>query len=181
LAIAIDLAALHGSGTLQPVGIAGTTGIGTVALAANAQALGNATAYPALVSLEATVAGSNADAGALAFLMRPSHRGSLRTSTRFASTDTPVWEPMSNQCVGYRSEVTNQIATNLTTGTATTICSAIFFGNWQDLLIASFGSTDLVVDPYTAGANGVVRLYARRWCDIGVRHPASFAILGGIL
>lgn len=183
LAIAIDLAALHGTGTGQPTGIASTTGIGTVALAANGLALGNATAYPALVSLESAVASANADNGSLGYLMRPAHRGSLRTAARFANSDTPVWDPRAGGVPvnGYRAEVSNQIATNLTTGTATAICSAIFFGNWNELLIGSFGSTDLVVDPYSAGANGVVRLYARRWVDIGVRHPASFAVLGGIL
>lgn len=181
LGIAIDLAALHGTGSGQPTGIAATTGIGTVTLAANALALGNTTAYPAMVSLETTVATANADVGSLAYLMRPGHRGALRTSARFANSDTPVWDPATNRVNGYRAEVTAQIATNLTTGTATTICSAIFFGNWNDLLIGNFGSTDLVVDPYTAGANGVVRLYARRWVDIGIRHPASFAMLGGIL
>lgn len=179
LALAIDLAALHGGGSTEPIGIAGTQGINTVALAASGLALGNSTAYPALVSLESLIASDNADVASMGYLMRPAHRGALKTNTRFASTDTPVWED--GQVNGYRAEVTNQIATNLTTGTATTICSAIFFGNWNDLLIASFGSTDLVVDPYTAGANAVVRLYARRWVDIGVRHPESFAVLGGIL
>jgi HK97 family phage major capsid protein/HK97 family phage prohead protease len=181
LAIAIDLAALHGSGSGQPTGIAQTVGINTVALKADGQLLGNTTAFPALVSLESEVAADNADSGSLAYLMRPAHRGALRVASRFASTDTPVWDPATNRVNGYRAEVTNQIATNLTTGTATTICSAVFFGNWNELLIANFGSTDLVVDPYTAGANGVVRLYARRWVDIGVRHPQSFAMLGGIL
>lgn len=179
LALAIDLAALHGAGTNEPVGIAGTSGINTVALAANGLALGNATAYPALVSLESLIAADNADVANMAYLIRPGHRGALKTNTRFSSTDTPVF--MDGMINGYRAEVSNQIAVNLTTGTATTICSAIFFGNWSDLIVASFGSTDLVVDPYTAGANGVVRLYARRWCDIGVRHPESFAVLGGIL
>ena len=181
LAIAIDLAAIHGSGSGQPTGIVNTSGIATVALSASGLALGNTTAFPAMVSLESLIAGGNADVGALAYLMRPGHRGALRTSARFASSDTPVWDPANNRVNGYRAEVTNQIATNLTTGTATTICSAIIFGNWNELLIASFGSTDLVVDPYSAGANGVVRLYARRWCDIGTRHPASFAVLGGVL
>ena len=179
LALAIDLAALHGAGTAEPVGIVGTTGINTVALSANGLALGNATAYPALVSLESLIAADNADVSTMGYLVRPAHRGALKTNTRFASTNTPVWED--GQINGYRAEVTNQIATNLTTGTATTLCSAIFFGNWNDLLIASFGSTDLVVDPYTAGANAVVRLYARRWVDIGVRRPESFALLGGLL
>lgn len=181
LAIAIDLAALHGGGTAEPVGIAGTTGINTVALNSAGLALGNATAYPFLVSLETEVATDNADLGSLAYLMRPSHRGSLRTTAMFASTATPVWDPATNRVNGYRAEVSNQIATNLTTGTATTICSAIFFGNWNEVLIASFGSTDLVVDEITAAANRVVRLYAHRYADIGLRHPASFCVGGGIL
>ena len=181
LAIAIDLAAIHGTGSGQPTGIVNTTGINTVALASNGLALGNSTAYAAMVSLESLVAASNADTGSLAYLMRPGHRGALRTQQRFSNTDSPVWNPLDNKVNGYRAEVSNQIATNLTTGTATTICSAIIFGNWNDLLIASFGSTDLVIDPYSAGSNGVVRLYARRWCDISPRHPASFAVLGGVL
>jgi HK97 family phage major capsid protein len=199
IGIAIDLAALHGTGSTQPTGIIGTSGIGSVALATNGQILGGAaaaTAYPAMVSLETLVSAANADQGALAYLMRSSHRGSLRIAQRFASTDSPVWTNYiagpgvipgngSNDGIvnGYRAAVTNQIATNLTTGTATTITSPIFFGNWNELLIGQFngGATEIIVDPYTAGANAVVRLYARHWIDIGVRHAASFAVLGGIL
>lgn len=179
LAIAIDLAALHGTGSGQPTGIIATTGIGSVLLATDGLAINNTTAYPAMVSLESVVATANADQGALAYLMRPTIRGALKTTVRFASTNTPVWEK--GEVNGYRAEVTNQVSKLLTTGTATTISTPVFFGNWNELIVANFGSTDLVVDPYTAGANGVVRLYARRWVDIGLRHPASFAVLGGVL
>jgi HK97 family phage major capsid protein len=188
LGLAIDLAALHGTGSGQPTGIAGTTGIGTVTLATNGQALGNSTAYPALVSLETALGNANADAGTnMAYLMRATHRASLKTQARFSNTDTPVFQSVPGSldgiCNGYRAAVTNQIATNLTTGTATTICSAIFFGNWSEVLIGQFngGAIDMVVDPYTLAVNGVVRLIARQWVDIAVRHAASFAVLGGIL
>ena len=182
IALAIDLAALHGSGSGQPTGIINTSGIGSVAAKADGVLLATnaATNYPQLVSLESLVAASNADVGSMAYLMRPGHRGALKGVQRFSSTDSPVFSP-DGMVNGYKAAVSNQILTNLTTGTATTICSAIFFGNWNELLIASFGSADLVVDPYSAGANGVVRLYARRWCDIGVRHAASFSVLGGVL
>lgn len=187
IALAIDLAALHGTGSGQPTGIANTTGINTVTLASNGQVLGNSTAYPAMVSLESAVASANADQGALAYLGRSSHAASLKTVQRFANTDSPVLETttgpdgVQHRVNGYRWAASNQIATNLTTGSATTICSAIFFGNWNDLIIANFGATDLVVDPYVLAVNGVVRVIARRWTDIAVRHPASFAVLGGIL
>jgi HK97 family phage major capsid protein len=107
----------------------------------------------------------------------------LRNCQRFTSTDTPVWDGRTplTPVNGYRAEVSNQVANNLTTGTATTITTPVFFGNWSELLIASFGSTDLVVDPYSAGANGVVKIYARRFVDLGVRHPSSFCLLGGVL
>jgi HK97 family phage major capsid protein len=180
LALAIDLAALHGTGTLQPVGLAGTTGINTVALAPNGQALGNATAYPALVSLESAVAANNGDVSSFAFLMRPSHRGSLRGVPQFANTNTPVWDG-TNKVVGYRAEVTNQLATNLTCGTSTTVCSILWGGCWSEMLVASFGHLDLCVDPFSAGASGIIRLYAILWDDIGIRNPASFCALGGIL
>lgn len=183
IALAVDLAAIHGSGSGDPTGVVNTSGVNTVALSASGLALNNATAYPFLVSLESLVAADNADFGALAYLMRPGHRGALKTQTRFSSTDTPVWDSRSGNTPvnGYRAEVTNQIKTNLTTGTATTICSAIVFGNWNELIVANFGATDLVVDPYTLAVNGVVRIIARRWVDVGVRHPEGFAIGGGII
>mgnify|MGYP005845652593 FL=1 len=182
IALAIDRAALHGTGSGQPLGIAATTGVNTVSVAMIAAGGLGTSLYPFLVSLESEVASDNADIGALGYIMRPKERGACKVIPRFSSGDTPVWEP-GNAVNGYPVGVTNQIANNLTTGTATTICTAIFFGNWNDLLIAQFngGATDLVVDPYTYAHNGVVRLCARRWVDIGVRHPESFCVGGGIL
>jgi HK97 family phage major capsid protein len=187
IATAIDLAALHGTGSSQPTGIANISGVGTVLLSANGLAINNATAYPALVSLESALGAANADQGSMAYLLRASIRGVLRTQTQFSSTDTPVYTSapgnVDGVINGYRAAISNQVANNLTTGTATTITTPIFFGNWNELLIGNFngGATDLVVDPYTLAANSVVRVIARQWVDINVRHPASFALLGGIL
>jgi len=187
IATAIDLAALHGTGTNQPTGIAGISGIGTVLLSTNGLAINNATAYPALVSLESALGTSNADQGSLAYLLRASIRGVLRTTTQFASTDTPVYTSAPGNVDGiingYRAAISNQVSNALTTGTATTITTPVFFGNWNELLIGNFngGATDIVVDPYTLAANRVVRVLASQWVDVQVRHAASFALLGGIL
>ncbi len=182
LALKIDLAALHGGASASgaSTGIAGTSGIGSVALSSNGLALGNTTAYPLMVSLETLISAANADVETMGYLMRAGHRGALKTSARFANSDTPVWET-NNTVNGYKAAVTQQISTTLTTGTATTITSAIFFGDWNQLIIANFGATDLVVDPYTLAVNGVVRIIARRWFDLAVRQPGAFAIAGGIL
>lgn len=180
IGLAIDLATLHGAGSSgEPTGILATTGIGSVLLATDGLAINNTTAYPAMVSLESVVAAANADAGSLAYLMRPAVRGQLKTTSRFSSTNTPVFE--NGMVNGYRAEVTNQISKVLTTGTATTITTPVFFGNWNEVIIASFGATDVVVDEYTAAINRVVKIYAHRMADVGIRHAASFSVLGGVL
>ena len=187
IGLAIDKAALHGSGSGQPLGIANTTGIGTISVAMLAAASLGSSLFPFMVSLETSVATSNADGGALAYLVNAKTRAAAKVTQQFATTGSdPVWMGQrdgSGILNGYRAHSSNQIAVNLTTGTATTICTAAFFGNWNELLIAQFngGATDIVIDPYTLAVNGVVRVLARRWVDIGVRHAASFAMGGGIL
>jgi HK97 family phage major capsid protein len=176
IALAIDLAAFHGSGASgEPTGIAATTGIATVALGANAAAFTTANAYAAMVSLETEIATDNADVAGMAYVFNAVTRGKLKTLTKTGLDSVFVWEP-GNTVNGYRTAVSNQLKTNLTKGTATTICSAAFFGNFNDLLIAEFGSgTDVVVDPYTLASNRVVRILTNKWVDIGVRRPQSFA------
>ncbi len=184
---AVDKAALHGTGSGQPTGIASTTGIGTVSVAMLAASALSSTLYPFLVSLETSVATNNADAGAMAYLMNAKTRAACKITQKFPVVGSDqIWAGQrdgSGLVNGYRAESTNQIATNLTTGTATTICTCAFFGNWNELLIGQFngGATDIVIDPYTLAVNGVVRIIARRWVDVGVRHAASFALGGGIL
>lgn len=187
IAEAIDLSALSGSGSGQPTGIANTTGVQTVAIGANGLSINNATLFPALVSLESQLAASNADFGKMAYLMRGTHRASCKKQVEFASTASPVWttERRNGESQGivngYAAAVSNQIFINGTVGTATTICSAIYFSDWSDVIIGSFGPLDLVSDPYTLGANGVVRLLARKWVDVGIKTPAKHSMLLGIL
>ena len=189
IALAIDKAALHGTGSGQPTGIAATTGVGTVSVAMLAASALSSTLFPFMVSLETAISTANADAGAVGFLVNAKTRSALKSTLKFAVNGSePIWENPSSPggfatVAGWRAECSNQIATNLTTGTATTLCTAIFAGNWNELLLAKFngGATDIVVDPYSLAANAVVRIIARSWVDIGVRHAASFAIGGGVI
>src|SRR6185369_1175680 len=199
IALAIDQVALHGGGSGEPSGIVAsfdtTNSIitGTHGIAA---ATFGTTFYLASVSMETLLGNANADVGSLAYLARPSVRGVMKTAQRFSSTDSPVWntrlmvvgqQPSAGGddgiVNGYRAAVSNQIKTNLTVGTATTIASCIFFGNWSEVLIGAFngGATDLVVDPYTLAGNRIVRVLAHQFVDVGLRHALSFALLNGIL
>jgi HK97 family phage major capsid protein len=173
LALAIDKAALHGSGSSnEPTGVFNTSGIGNVAGGTN----GLAPTYAHMVKLEEEVAIDNADLGALKYITNAKVRSKLKQTEKSSSTGLFVWEN-GNTLNGYDALVTNQVRSDLDKGTSTGVCSAIFYGNWNDLLIGLWGGLDVLVDPYTASTTGVVRVVVFQDADIAVRHPESFACM----
>lgn len=177
LGLAIDSAALHGPGTGNaPTGIAATSGIGDVAGGEN----GLAPTWAHMVGLETAVAIDNADLGRLAYMSNAKVRGKLKSTPRTATYgDIMIWEPTSGNTPvnGYPFHVTNQVSSTLTKGSSTSVCSAIFFGNWADLMIGMWGGLDILVDPYTGGTAGTVRVIALQDVDVAVRHAESFAAM----
>lgn len=176
LALAIDYAALHGSGASnQPTGIAATSGIGSVAGGVN----GAAPTWANIVQLETEVAVDNADIGALAYMTNAKVRGKLKATPRTATYgDIMVWEGNNATPLnGYPAYVTNQVRSDLDKGTSVGICSAIFFGNWADLIIGMWGGLDILVNPYSGDTSGTVRVTALQDVDVAVRHPESFAAM----
>lgn len=180
-ALAIDLAALHGSGASnQPTGIASTAGIGSVAGGTN----GAAPTWDNIVDLEAAVANSNADIGALGYLTNSKVRAKLKRTQRFAGTNgEPIWsvdamgEPGMGVMNGSRAGVSNQVSSTLTKGTSNGICSAIFYGNWSDLLIGEWGVLDILVNPFALADQGAVRVHVFQTVDVAVRQAPSFAAM----
>lgn len=173
LALAIDLAAINGSGSgSEPRGILNTTGIGDVAGGTN----GAAPTWAHMVSLETLVAVANADVGRMGYLTNAKVRGKLKqTFTNATYGERPVWD--GDAVNGYRAVVSNQVPSNLTKGTSIGVCSAIIFGNWADLIIGQWGALDIMTDPYTGSTSGTVRVVALQDVDIAVRHPVSFAAM----
>jgi len=176
IAIALDTAGMHGTGAAnQPTGIAATTGIGSVAGGAN----GLAPNEDHIIDLETEVAQDNADVGALSYISNTKVRGKLK-KTLITETygDLKVWDRNSNTPLnGYPAHISNSVSSTLDKGTSTGVCSAIFFGNWADLVIALWSGLDLLVDPYTGSTSGTVRVTAFQDADIGVRHAESFAAM----
>jgi len=175
LALAIDLAAINGSGSSnQPRGIINTVGIGSVAGGTN----GLAPTWAHIVALETAVANPNAAVGALSYLTNTKVRGKLKTTEMFSgSNGIPVWQQGAQPLNGYGAAVSNQVPSNLTKGTSSGVCSAILFGNFADLLIGMWGGLDILVDPYTGGTAGTVRIVGLQSVDVAVRHPESFSAM----
>ena len=172
LAIAIDLAAIHGSGSSnQPTGILATTGIGSVVGGTN----GIAPTYAHIVGLETQVAQDNADVGSLAYLTNSKVRGKLLQTEKASDTAQFVWQD-NNSMRGYNAAVSNQVSSTLTKGNQS-LSSAIIFGNWNDLIIGMWGGLDIAVDSSTGSSSGTVRVVALQDVDIAVRHAQSFAAM----
>ena len=175
----IQLAAINGSGASnQPLGLLNISGIGAVAGGTN----GLAPAYDHMVDLESAVANANADSGNLAYLTNTKVRGKLRKTQEFASTNgKPVWtstgEAGVGEVLGYQAITSNAVPSDLTKGTAVSVCSAIIFGNWSQLIIGMWGGLDIMLDPYTGATAGTKRVVALQDVDVNVRTAASFAAM----
>lgn len=158
LGLAIDLAALHGTGlNNQPTGIAGA-GI-------NAATTGAAD-WDKIVELETLIAADNADIGTLAYMTNATERGLLKTTPKESGNPIYLWENGASPVNGYPCWISNQVASK-----------RIFFGNWADLILGMWGALDLMVDPYSNSTSGAVRIIALQDVDVAVRHPESFSIL----
>lgn len=185
IALAMDLAALSGSGSgNQPTGIANQAGVGSVVGGTNGLAL----SFDHLIQLKYATKFANAPQGAAGFAMNSKSIGYL--STLKASTGQYLWDPQGGLTAGSPDRVkgspyaeSQQLRATLTKGTSSGICSELIYGNWQELFIAMWGVTEIMVNPYdsTGFTTGDVLIRAFQTCDIGVRHGASFAVMSDAL
>lgn len=172
IAIALDLAAINGSGSSnQPLGILNQSGIGSVAGGTN----GAAPTLSHLIDLETAVGVANADMGMLAYLTTPGVRGKLKKTLIDAGSGLRVWDK--NELNGYGAHVSTQVPSTLTKGSASGVCHAILFGNWEELIIAQWAGVDFIVNPYTKGKEALIELIVHSYYDIDVMHAASFAAM----
>lgn len=172
LGLGIQGVGIGGGGSNEPTGILATVGIGDVAGGTN----GAAPSWQHVIDLETDVSVANADVGTLGYLTNAKVRGKLKGTEKFSS-GSAVWGDSTTPLNGYSAGVTNAVPSNLTKGTANGICSALMFGNWADLVLGFWGGLDLLVDPYTGGAAGTVRIRVLQDVDVAVRHAESFSVM----
>jgi len=172
----IEEAAIAGTGSSnQPTGILNTSNIGSVAMGTN----GGAITWAKVVALETEVNANNANRGKLGYLTNAKVNGALKTTQRGTNLDYILSGANPNMLNGYKYDFSNVVPSTLTKGTSTA-CSAMIFGNWEDLWIGEWGGLDLVADPYTLAASAEVRIVMNAWNDVKVVEPKSFAAIQDI-
>lgn len=178
-AVNIEDQVINGTGTSpQMTGLRYTSGIGTVAAATNGAAL----TWDDLVDIESACANANAEPDRFAgYLINTKIRGKAKKVQK--GTNLPfIWDGGPQPLNGYRAAVSNNVRSNITQGTSTTVCSTLMFGSdWSMGVIGLFGAPDVVVDPYTKADTGQVKITLNQFADFGLRQPASFAKREGIL
>ena len=172
IAVAMDGAAVAGSGSNKPTGVLNTSGIGSVTLGTN----GGAPTWAMVTSLVREVDIDNALNGAAAFLTNGQVKAKLASTSKQTSgvEGNFILGPDVNNLYGYPIVVSQQMPSNLSKGTGSNL-SAMIFGVWSELLIGQWSGIDILVDQYTGSNAGTVRVVAFHDCDFAVRHPESFA------
>lgn len=171
-----EAAFFHGTGTNEAAGIAGTSGIGSVAGGTN----GLAPALIHLTGLEEKVDAQNALLGNLHYISNGQIRKKLKETPVVTSTDSRMLlsDAKGAALNGYDPLWTNAVSRTLTKGTSTSVCSAIFFGNFADYYVGYWSGISLeLVRDKTNAIGGLYTLVASTYYDGGVVRPKSFAAM----
>lgn len=159
LAIAIDLAAMEGSGASgQPTGISNTAGIGSVT--------GTSLDYADILEFQTDVAGSNALAANCAFVTTPAVAALLKQRVKLASTWSPIWEGgvLDGTMEGFRARSTNQVT-----------AASMIFGDFSQVVIGEWGMLEVALNPYANFAAAISGIRAIQTVDVGVRQAGAFS------
>lgn len=170
----IDRAALHGAGSgNQPTGIYTASGV-------HAVAFGGAVSFPKVVEMETVIAESDADIERMGYVSTPGLRGAAKTTLTFpdANTGAPIWTGgvRDGEMNGFRSMASTQVSKTLGGGAE----HGLIFGAWEHLLIGEWGAMDILVDPYTRGGRGLIRVIVFSIADVALRYAEAFSKATGL-
>ena len=175
LALAIDRAALHGSGIgNEPRGIEYTSGVNSVTNGSN----GADPTFSKIIEMEGAISADNADIGQMGYLTGALLAAHMKAIDKGTGTGSYLWDgPIQGTGTvnGYRALASNQVRADYAKGSGTNL-GARFFGVWSQLMIGEWGLLDVLVNPYALAASGGVQVHVYQDVDIAVRHPESFCL-----
>jgi HK97 family phage major capsid protein len=162
LAEALDNAALNGTGSnSQPTGIINQSNILTDTWTGSPSVF----LWDDVLEMERLLIANKSLRGNLGALVDPTTYKSTKSTVK-SSGDGLGFLSEDGMLNGYPYRATTHMPAN-----------SVLFGNWQDLLIATFGGISLeVAQPGADFAKGTTSFRAILGTDIAVRHPESFVL-----
>ena len=175
IASKIQDVALEGSASNEPTGVTKVSGIGSIAIGTN----GGAPTWASVTGLvkEVEIDNANLNDATCGFVTNPKVKSKLANTAKVSSSDSVMilnapWDNL----YGYPIRFTTDCPSDLTKGSTSGTCSAMVYGDWSQLIMASWGSSpDILVDPYSSSTDGTVQIIVFNEIDLAVRHAASFA------
>lgn len=159
--LGVDFAGIQGAGGASPIGIINTAGITT-------GITGTTLAYSGAVTFQTSVASANAlRAESGGYVTTPTIAGALMGRSRFANTDTPLWNGnvLNGIMAGFGAMSSLQMPT-----------SNMLFGDWSQVVVGEWGVLELALNPYQNFNAALFALRAIYSVDILVRYPQAFAL-----
>jgi HK97 family phage major capsid protein len=178
-AVAIEAAAINGSGSSgQPTGLLGTSGIGSVVMGPNGAAPSLAKILELIQVVESANAGMNGK-----FLVNPKLVAKLKQTVIDSGSGAmimsygPYFGGVAEQIDGKPVFSTSNVPSNLTKGSSSGVCSAMIYGDFDNLVVGQYGGIDLVVDTMSQAIGGKTRIVMNQYVGIAVKQPAAFAAI----
>ena len=183
LGLEIDIKAMFGTGASNtPVGIVNQVGVGTFEPGTN----GDDFTYDFALNMEGQLDDVNALNGSLCYIAHPKVIRRLKQQTTAGPELSPIFAPIVSNTkladnLGYPFYTSTQVNTAKTKGTGTGL-SDVIFGNFDDLIMAQWGSMVLESSTTAGDGNGGAFSSHQVWfkaimeVDFAVRHPESFIV-----
>ena len=184
MAIELEKVAIKGGGTNEPTGIIGNSNTNVVyagnASSNSTNANGIAAVWADVVNLMKSVESNNGMGQA--YITNPLVKAALQTTGRQASgvEGNFILQSGANELNGYAMRSSTLVPSNLAKGTSSTL-SALIFGDFSQLGIASWGGMELTVDPYSGATAGLTNLVLNAYLDVNLLQPKAFAVCKDIV
>lgn len=168
IALAGDQAVFHGSGSSsQPAGIHGHSGVRTIALGTN----GAAPSWSTMVECKSRRNRANAGFGTPKWVTSSMGLGKLETTAKVSGQTEMLCED--GRMLNYPVLESNQILDNLDKGSATDTLTMLVFGDFSQVVIATWGAVKLVIDPYTVQPDTILSIY--QTMDVQIINPEALS------
>lgn len=105
----------------------------------------------------------------MSYITTPVVRGVLKTRLITPSVSHGFLCGLDNKMAGYPVFATNQVTAGY-----------MFFGDYSQLIFGLWQGIDILVDPYTGGKEGLVRILGDLYADVAVRYAGAFSMASSI-
>jgi HK97 family phage major capsid protein len=170
-AVALDLASIHGSGVgNEPLGLYNNPDVVAEVDFAGAPTMEK------VVEMETAVAvqDGETDPETAGYLTTPEVRERAKLTEE--ASGARLW--LDSTMNDHRAEATNQLSKELGAGSDEHAC---VYGIWSELLVGEWGAIEVLANPYTLAAKGLVQVTSFYLADVAPRHPESFCTSKGLV